>query len=52
MGKKNENNKHKKKLTTKEKKALNHAKLMEFKGKGSSSVTFHQENADDHKKAA
>lgn len=49
MGKKGSDNKQKKKLTTKEKKALNHAKLMEFKAKGTSSVQFNQQ---EDKKAA
>ena len=49
MGKKQDSHKNKKKMTTKEKKALNHAKLMEFKAKGSSSVQFNQQ---EDKKAA
>lgn len=49
MGKKGSEHKQKKKLTTKEKKALNHAKLMEFKAKGTSSVQFNQQ---EDKKAA
>lgn len=49
MGKKNDGQKQKKKLTTKEKKAQNHAKLMEFKARGSSSVQFNQQ---EDKKAA
>lgn len=49
MGHKNEGHKNKKKLTTKEKKAQNHAKLMELKGK---KTTFAPVDQEEYKKAA
>jgi hypothetical protein len=50
---KHQDHKQKKKLTKKELKALNHAKLMASKGQNNViQVQFHQQNTDQQKKAA
>ncbi len=49
MSKKHDGHKNKKKMTTKEKKAQNHAKLMEFKSNKNTTIQF---NAEENKKAA
>jgi hypothetical protein len=51
MGKKTNGNAHKKKLTKKEQKAMNHAKLMTGKGQSSNVVDLNALR-DQHKKAA
>jgi hypothetical protein len=51
MGHKHENNGQKKKLTKKELKAINHAKLMANKGQGATVVDINAFR-DDKKKAA
>lgn len=52
MSKKHESNGNKKKLTKKELKAQNHAKLMSHKGGSSSNVVDINAHKDQNKKAA
>ncbi len=52
MGHKNENNGQKKKLTKKELKAMNHAKLMASKAQSSNVVDINAYKKEDEKKKA
>lgn len=52
MSKKHESHAQKKKLTKKEQKAINHAKLMASKGQGSNVVELNAYKEEQNKKAA
>lgn len=52
MGDKNDKNKHKKKMTTKEKKALNHLRLMEGSKERHAATTIVANDQNKDKKAA
>ncbi|MFA6236132.1 MAG: hypothetical protein WC635_02300 [Bacteriovorax sp.] len=52
MGDKNDKNKHKKKMTTKEKKAMNHLRLMEGSKERHAATTIVASDQNKDKKAA